>query len=216
MFLDRGDVDARAHHEHALGRGVLARHRGGHIAEDGHRVGAVQAAAEHLDHRAVVTADNRQRGGVAVEEQQRSGGVADRAAGGLGQRAGGVQFGHQHHVGESARSQCVTQDGGLGVVGPGDADRFKMMSAGFGALLRAEHGLDHLLGRAGRCCARRGADVEYVVIDGRAVALLPFDQHHPHCRRCQGHTEYDVHLPLQSVCYIARFAATETSTQTGN
>ena len=87
-----------------------------HLGEDGHRVGAVQAAAEHLDDRAVVAAHDRQRGGVAVEEQQAGAVVADRPAGGLGQRARGVQFGDQDDVVDAAGGKRVAQCGGLGVV----------------------------------------------------------------------------------------------------
>ncbi len=70
MGLDRGDVDPRADDEHALRRGVLRLDGVDHLGEDGHGVGAVQAAAQDLDDGAVVAPNDRQGGGVAIDEQQ--------------------------------------------------------------------------------------------------------------------------------------------------
>ena len=147
MRLDRRDVDARADHEHALRRRALRFHRRDHVGEDGHGIGAVQAAAEHLDDRAVVAADHRQRRGVAVDEQQAGALVSDRATRGLRQCACGVQFGYQHDVSDAAGGQGVAQRGGLDVVTPRDADRLEDVAALGCTLLGAEHRRDDLVGR---------------------------------------------------------------------
>ncbi len=173
MRLDRGDVHSGAEDEHAVRRGFGGVHRGGHIGEHGHGVGAVQGPARHLDHRSVVGLHHRQRRGVTVDEQQCRGVITDRATDRLGQRCGGVPFGDQHDVVDAVRGQRVAQGGRVRMVGPGDADRLQMVPTGGGAFLGSEDGGDDLIGRTDGCRIINRGDVEDVMIDGNSVGFLP-------------------------------------------
>ena len=160
----------------------------------------MQTAAQHLDDRTVVATDDRQRRGVAIDEQQAGALVSDGLAGGLRQGACGVQFGDQDNVFDAARGEGIAYRGCRGTVGPRHADRRENVAALGGTLLRAQDRRDELFGAHLICCAFAGPQVERVVVDDGTVSLGALDQHHMHRLRCQRHTQYDVHGPLQNVC----------------
>ena len=186
-----GDVDTGTDHEHRLRRVGQTFQAGHHVLHLDHRVGGVQASAVDPDHRAVGDAHDRQRGGIAFEEHQRgvltTEGLPDR----LGQCARRVQFGDQDDVINVVRPQGFLQLSGCGVVGPCHPGGDDAMSTPDGTVPGAEDPPDHLFSGSS------GGEVDAVLVDGGAVGVRTFDQHHTNSRGCHRHTEYDVHVPLR-------------------
>ena len=129
------------------GRDILGLEAGDHVGHHRHRVRAVQTAGQHLHNRAVAGLDDRERRRVAFDEHQRGLLVTHRAPRGLRERTRRVQVGDEHDVVNATRDQSFAQPCGLVVVTPGDTGRAQPVPTGLRALLRAEDGRDHLLGR---------------------------------------------------------------------
>ena len=179
-------ITARTHQEDRLGGlgGVL--HCGHHGAEVVDGVLGTQRPGLDGDHRAVGGAHHRQRGVVALDEQQGGPRAAGPTAHRLGQRAGGVQLGHHHDVVDTAGPQSVPQPGAVGVIGPGDTDGSQLVRTFRGTLSGAQDGRDDLLGGIRIGVGRVGVQRD-------TVASGTLHQNHPYRCGCHRHTENDLH-----------------------
>ena len=185
--LGVGVAQTGAHHEDGLRRRVERLQSGDHL---GH---GARLAALDLHHRTVGGLYDGQRGGLTLQENQRGAIAADGLADRLRQRAGGVQFGDQHGVGDAVGSQFAAQPGRAGVIGPGHPGRDQTVAALRGAFPGAQDRRDDLVDT--------GVDVKGVVVDSDPVGGSALHQRHADGRRRHRHTEHDLHWPL----HLARY-----------
>ena len=78
------------------------------------------------------------------------------------------------------------------------------MTAGDGALPGAHDRGEYVVGGARSGCPLGGADVEGVVLNGRAVGLFAVHDHHVDGRWCHRYTKNDVHFPSNIVAAAVR------------
>ena len=182
-------IDAGTDHEHCLRRNGQTFQSGHHVLHLGRRIGGVQASAVYPHHRPVGDAHDRHRGGIAFEEHQgdvlTTEGLTDR----LRQCARRVQFRDQDDIVNVVGPQGFLQLRRIAVVRPchtGGNDSMRTIGdTNPGAEDPRE---DVFVGSTGD-----GGDA--MLIDGCAVGVRTFDQHHSNSRGCHRHTEYDVHVP---------------------
>ena len=148
----------------------------------------MQASAVHAHHRTVGGTHHRQRGGVAFDEQQSGPLRIGGPPGGLCQRAGGVQLGDHHDIGDILCAQCVAQPRRLAVVGPDDPGGHQPMTVGGDALAGSHDGVEHLTHGI-----LAGPEVHSAGVDRDALAVGALDQHHPDLRGCHRHPEHHLH-----------------------